>query len=100
MTMAPFLFGPNLSYSHSLDQKERVISGLARIDMINQLYYAGKFGASATALPYGQGSAISLGAACAGAEGHSLNDVIRKDSLGFIINNSGQRASVLGLYDR
>ena len=68
--------------------------------LINQLYYAGKFGASATALAYGDGPAISVGAACAGLDGHSLNDVIRKDPAGFIVTNSGQRASVLALYDR
>ena len=73
--------------------------------LINQLYYTNKFGPSATALTYGNDqrggcAAISVAAACSGEGQTSLNDVLQKDSQGFVAMRSGARAAVVAFYQR
>jgi hypothetical protein len=59
-----------------------------------------RFGPNTFALVYGDGPVLTVGAACAAGNEHSLDDVLVKDNQGFALNNDGQRAAIVHQYDR
>jgi hypothetical protein len=65
-----------------------------------QLWYQGRFGPNATAIAYGAGPVLTVGAACANATHHSLTEVLRTDAAGYVVNSDGQRAPIVHQYDR
>jgi hypothetical protein len=66
----------------------------------NYLYYHKRFGDRATTIPWGQGPIYTIGFPCQEGHKHSLTDVAKRDSEGYVRDLQNKRPPVIHQWDR